>query len=83
MAHKNTRTPSGFLPPASGQLPSLLSGEVKAVAPTSTGYSLSLNCGAGAFYDREEISHPYSFPPNGEPRNAADEIANAMWEAIK
>lgn len=50
MERKDTRTPSGFLPPASGQLPSLLSGEVKAIAPTSTGYSLSLNCGAGAFY---------------------------------
>ena len=35
---------------------------------------------AGAFYNREEISHPYNFPPNGEPRNAADEIANAIWE---
>ena len=61
MAHKNTPTPSGFLPPASGQLPS----------------------GAGAFYNREEISHPYNFSPNGEPRNAADEIASAMWEESK
>jgi len=62
MARNDTRTPSGFLPPASGQLPS---GD--ATAP------------AGAFYTREEISRRYSFPPNGEPRNAADEIANAIW----
>lgn len=25
-------------------------------------------------------SHPYSFPPNGNGQNAADRIANAMWE---
>lgn len=25
----------------------------------------------------------YPFPPNGEPRNAADEIANAIWKEGK
>jgi hypothetical protein len=24
--------------------------------------------------------HPYNFPPNGNGQNAADRIANAMWE---
>jgi len=66
MARNDTPTPSGFLPPASGQLPS---GD--ATAP------------AGAFYNRDEISHPYNFPPNGKPRNAADEIENAIWEMGK
>lgn len=28
-------------------------------------------------------AHPYPFPPNGAPRNAADEIANAIWEHSK
>lgn len=37
------------LPTAWAQLPSRLSGEVKAAAPTSTGSSLPSRCAAGAF----------------------------------